>query len=134
MITRFMDAMPKLAALKLKVERTAEVERATLKGLDGRRVRIRSAHNALNTLLQSAGAIVMKQALTILYRYIIQAKLDARFVLNVHDEWQLEVSPDHAEHVARYAVIAIQEAGEVLKLRCPLSGEARIGKNWAETH
>jgi DNA polymerase-1 len=134
MITRFMDAMPKLAALKLKVERAAEMEKATLKGLDGRRVRIRSVHSALNTLLQSAGAIVMKQALAILYRHIVQAKLDAKFILNVHDEWQIEVAEDHAEHVSRHAVRAIREAGEVLKLRCPLTGEARVGKNWAETH
>lgn len=134
MITRFMEAMPRLAALKLKIERAAELERPTVKGVDGRRVRVRSAHSGLNTLLQSAGAIVMKQALIILYRKIIQEKLDAQFVLNVHDEWQIEASPSHADVVARIAVESIKEAGEVLKLRCPLTGEARIGKNWAETH
>jgi len=38
----------------------------TLPGLDGRRLHVRSDHAALNTLLQSAGAVVMKQALVLL--------------------------------------------------------------------
>jgi len=134
LIDTFMENMPKLARLKHNVEKAAEVTDATLKGLDKRRLRIRSAHSSLNTLLQSAGAIVMKQALVILYRSLKRYKLDARFLLNVHDEWQIEASPDHAEEVARLGVLAIKEAGEVLKLNCPLSGEAKIGKNWAETH
>ena len=37
-----------------------------ISGLDGRQLQMRSAHSALNTLLQGAGAIVMKKALVIL--------------------------------------------------------------------
>lgn len=134
LINTFMENMPKLAKLKHKTEKAAEVEGVTLTGLDGRRLRVRSAHSALNTKLQSAGAIVMKQALVILYNKILKYKLDAKFLLNVHDEWQLEVSRDHAEEVARLGVQSIKEAGEALGLRCPLTGDARIGNNWAETH
>lgn len=39
-----------------------------IKGLDGRKVSIRSTHSALNTLLQSGGAIVMKEALVLHFR------------------------------------------------------------------
>lgn len=134
LINTFMGNMPKLASLKHRVEKAAEVVDAKLLGLDGRRLRVRSVHSALNTKLQSAGAIVMKQALVILYRNLKRYKLDATFLLNVHDEWQIEALPSHAEEVARLGVLAIKEAGEVLNLRCPLTGEARIGKNWAETH
>ena len=28
----------------------------------------------------------------------------------------------------------IKEAGEILKLNCPIDGEYKIGNNWAETH
>src|SRR5690606_15617618 len=56
---KFLQQIPALAKLKGAVERTVR-ERGYLKGLDGRQLRIRSSHAALNTLLQSAGALVMK--------------------------------------------------------------------------
>lgn len=132
LIESFLDNTPTLKALRAKVERMAS--KGWLPGLDGRRLQIRSAHAALNTLLQSAGAIVMKQGLVILDRKIQRDKLDAHFVANVHDEWQLEVHKKDAETVGRYAVEAIKEAGEVLGLRCPLDGEFKIGESWAQTH
>jgi DNA polymerase I len=45
----------------------------------------------LNTLLQSAGVIVMKRALVTLNRKLQKVKLNAHFVANVHDESQIEV-------------------------------------------
>ena len=93
---------------------------------------VRSEHSALNTLLQGAGAIVMKKALVILDDYI--KDLDAHFVANVHDEWQIEVREDQSEEVGKYGVKAIREAGEYFNLNCPLDGEYNVGKNWSETH
>jgi DNA polymerase I-like protein with 3'-5' exonuclease and polymerase domains len=132
LIASFLDNTPALKALRAKVERVAS--KGWVPGLDGRQLQIRSAHAALNTLLQGAGAVVMKQALIILNAKIQKEKLNAHFVANVHDEWQLEVHKDHAEKVGRYAVASIEEAGKVLGLRCPLTGEYRVGKSWAETH
>jgi len=132
LIASFLDNTPALKALRAKVERVAS--KGCVPGLDGRQLQIRSAHAALNTLLQGAGAVVMKQALVILNAKIQKEKLNANFVANVHDEWQLEVHKDHAEKVGRYAVASIEEAGKVLGLRCPLTGEYRVGKSWAETH
>ena len=103
-------------------------------GLDGRKLFIRSAHSALNMLLQSAGAIVMKQALVLLDQKIRKLKLEANFVANVHDEWQIEVSDKDADVVGSLAVESIKEAGVVLALRCPLDGEYKKGKTWAQTH
>ena len=76
----------------------------------------------------------MKQALVLLDGKIKKNKIDAHFVANVHDEWQIEVRKEDAETVGRMAVEAIKEAGEVLQLRCPLTGEYRVGNTWAETH
>ena len=56
----FLNNLPSLANLKDRVERASQ--RGYLKGLDDRKVTIRSPHSALNTLLQSAGAIIMKKA------------------------------------------------------------------------
>ena len=132
LIQSFLDNTPALKKLREKVESLAESGK--LPALDGRKLYVRSAHAALNTLLQGAGAIVMKQALIILHRKITANKLDAHFVANVHDEWQIEVREDHAEKVGKLAVQAIKEAGEHFKLRCPLDGEYKIGDTWAQTH
>ena len=132
LINTFLDNTPSLKTLRTKVERLAAS--GFLTGLDERQLHVRSAHAALNTLLQSAGAIVMKQALILLNKKIRKAKLDAHFVANVHDEWQMEVLAKDAEAAGKMAVEAITEAGTTLGLRCPLTGEYKVGLNWAETH
>lgn len=126
----FFDNLPTFTALKDKVSRAAT--RGYLKGLDGRKLFVRSEHSALNTLLQGAGAIVMKKALVIFNDYI--KDMDAHFVCNVHDEWQVEAKEDIAEEVGRLGVAAIVQAGWAYNLRCPLDGEFNVGNNWSETH
>ena len=132
LIGNFLRNTPALKILREKVERLSE--QGTLPGLDGRKLQVRSAHAALNTLLQSAGAIVMKQGLVLLSKKIQQQKLKANFVANVHDEWQIECSQEDADAVGKLAVSSIKEAGEVLGLRCPLDGEYKKGTTWAQTH
>ena len=127
---RFFDNLPSFKSLKNKVTRAAA--KGYIKGLDGRKVFIRSEHAALNTLLQSAGAIIMKKALVILDKRI--HNFDAHVVANVHDEWQIEVREDQAHAVGEIAVQAIRQAGIDLNLNCPLDGEYNVGSNWAETH
>ena len=132
LISTFLRNTPALKSLREKVERLSE--QGTLPGLDGRKLQVRSAHAALNTLLQSAGAIVMKQGLVLLSKKIQEQKLNANFVANVHDEWQIECSQEDADAVGKLAVSSIKEAGEVLGLRCPLDGEYKKGTTWAQTH
>ena len=132
LIDSFLKNTPALQKLKDKVSRLAEKE--WLPGLDGRRLIVRSQHAALNTLLQGAGAIVMKQALIMLNRKLIHANMDARFVANVHDEWQIETTEQDAETVGHFAVQSIRQAGIRLNLRCPLDGEFKVGLNGAATH
>jgi DNA polymerase I-like protein with 3'-5' exonuclease and polymerase domains len=52
----------------------------------------------------------------------------------VHDEFQIEVRDDHVDRVKELALASIVKAGELLKLRCPLAGEAKSGSNWHDTH
>ena len=132
LIDTFLRNTPSLRALREKVERLSV--QGTLPGLDGRLLQVRSAHSALNTLLQSAGAIVMKQGLVILNNRIQKMRLDAHFVANVHDEWQIEVAEKDADTVGKLAVEAIKESGVVLGLRCPLDGDYKVGKTWKDTH
>jgi DNA polymerase I-like protein with 3'-5' exonuclease and polymerase domains len=76
----------------------------------------------------------MKQALVLFHSYLTSNEIPAKIVANVHDEWQVEVKAEYAEEVGKLGVKAIQDAGVVLGLRCPLTGEYKIGNNWAETH
>jgi DNA polymerase I-like protein with 3'-5' exonuclease and polymerase domains len=131
--SRFLKNTPSLEKLREQVSSIA-AKSGTLPGLDGRRVQVRSDHAALNTLLQSAGAIVMKQALVLLNDELRRAKINYKFVANVHDEWQIEVEEARAEEAGKLGVLAIEKAGKVLNMRCPLSGEYKVGNSWKETH
>ena len=127
---QFLNSLPSLKSLIQRVQRDSK--KGFLKGLDGRKVTVRSEHAALNTLLQSAGAIVMKEALVVLEKKI--RHLDAKFVANVHDEWQIECKEQDAEAVGQAGIDAIVEAGKNLNLNCPLDGDYNIGDGWHETH
>jgi DNA polymerase I-like protein with 3'-5' exonuclease and polymerase domains len=133
LITSFLRNTPKLKELREKVSRIYS-QKGWLPGLDGRKLLVRSEHSSLNTLLQGAGAIVMKQALVLLKRDLTRQKLWHEFKVNVHDEWQIECREADADKVGNLGVKAIEEAGKVLKMRCPLSGEYRTGLTWKDTH
>jgi DNA polymerase I-like protein with 3'-5' exonuclease and polymerase domains len=133
LITSFLRNTPKLKALREKVSRIYS-QKGWLPGLDGRKLLVRSEHSSLNTLLQGAGAIVMKQALVLLSNRLKREKIEHKFCANVHDEWQIETKEATADLVGQYGVWAIEEAGKVLKMRCPLSGEYRTGLTWKDTH
>ena len=128
----FFDNNPAFKSLRDRVTRASA--KKYLKGLDGRKLYIRNTHAALNTLLQGAGAIVMKKALGILDDLLRLNTIDYKFVANIHDEWQIEVKESQAEFTGELAVKSIIQAGEEFNLRCPMDGEYKIGRNWSETH
>jgi DNA polymerase I len=113
-------------------------ERGFLMGLDGRILKIRKAHAALNTLLQSAGAVVMKKALVVLDRSLQADGLipgrDYEYVLNVHDEVQAEILPELQDRYDTHARACLPKAGRLLRLNCPLVGETAFGHSWKDTH
>ena len=129
---RFLSSLPTYKSLKERVDRAAS--KNFLKGLDGRKLYIRNKHAALNTLLQGAGAILMKKALVQLDSVLKLNAIDYRFVANIHDEWQIEVKESQADFVGETAIKSIIEAGEHFNLRCPMDGEYKVGGNWSDTH
>lgn len=129
---KFMASLPALAKLVDKVKKASK--RGWIKGLDGGRVVSASQHSALNTLCQSAGALIMKQALIVMFDDFAKQGLDVRPLLNVHDEVQLSVKEEDAHVVGTIAADSIRKAGEHFNFRCPLAGDFDIGKTWAETH
>mgnify|MGYP003648448079 FL=1 len=129
---QFFDNLPSFKALTTRVQ--SQAKGGFLKGLDGRKLTVRSPHAALNTLFQGAGAIVMKQAIITFNQAIESQVLRAKFVGNIHDEWQLECHEDDAHAVGKAGVEAIRQTTHLLNLNCPLDGEYQVGYNWSETH
>jgi len=129
---RFMSNLPAFTDLRDGTAR--EAASGVIEGLDGRRLYIRHEHAALNTLLQSAGAIVMKKALCLLHERATLAGLDYYFVGNIHDEVQAEVRSDQADVYGRLAVECLEATGAFYNLNCPLTGKYKVGDSWADTH
>jgi DNA polymerase I-like protein with 3'-5' exonuclease and polymerase domains len=132
---KFFKQVPALKKLIEGVQRTAAAK-GHLKGLDGRLLHVRSEHSALNTLLQSAGAIVCKAWIIEFDRLLRERGLHnvVSIVAWVHDELQMEVVAEYADEVGKVCVEAIENAGIFLGIRVPLTGEYKIGKNWKECH
>ena len=132
LIDSFINNTPGLSSLKKKISRL--MAKGHLPALDGRRVWVRSEHAALNTLLQSAGAIIAKQWLVESTKLLQEKGIDAKLLAFVHDETQWEVKEDQAEEAARLIEQAATKAGEALGFRCPVDAEGKVGNNWRECH
>lgn len=129
LIDNFLEQTPSLAKLRNMI--TNEAGRGWLRGLDNRKIWVRSPHSALNTKLQGAAAVVMKKALVLFANSLTD---DVKIVANVHDEWQVECEEADGNLVGKLGVSAIIRAGHEYNLNCPLDGEYKIGLNWSETH
>jgi DNA polymerase I-like protein with 3'-5' exonuclease and polymerase domains len=132
LIDSFLKSTPAIKKLRDRVSKHAG--KGFVPGLDGRKIWVRSEHSALNSLLQGAGAVVMKKALVLFYGKVQRNGWPVTLVANVHDEVQLETTKEYADTVGQAFVDSIREAGEHFKLRCPLTGEYKYGANWGETH
>lgn len=109
--------------------------------LDGGRLHVRSAHKALNTSLQSAGALVAKQwSLNLedrLQDLGLSHSWDGDFAFNIFAHDELFVScrtKEIAELVGANAKLAVKDAEKHFDFRCPLDCEFKIGKTWADVH
>ena len=134
-----------LARLVRGVKRVCKKD-GYLIAIDGRRVNIRHEHAALNTLLQSFGALVMKWATIRYHEMLVEQGLvafdwwmdpaDADFsqVGHWHDEMQVEHKPEWVDAVRAAGPQAIQEAGEFYNLRIALDGVSNTGERWSSTH
>jgi DNA polymerase I len=136
-IDTFYKRLPAIKKLKDKITERIN-SRGYLTGIDGRHLQIRSAHSALNQLLQSTGAVLMKKATCILYDDMKSLGFvhdkDYAFCGFFHDEWQLAVKPENVNILQSTSIEAIKKSGEYFNLLCPFTGESRVGLNWKETH
>ena len=131
--TKFLKKLPALKYLRDAVAKAAD-ERGFVKGLDGRIIPIRHSHAALNTLLQSCGAIICKTWYVFICRALEKAKLDARVVAFIHDEVQVVVKKGQEDEAGRVILKCMRDVEGHFKFRCRLDSEYKYGDNWADTH
>ena len=133
---QFLKNIPALKKLKENVIQTYRTKNY-LNGLDGRKLSIRSEHSALNTLIQSAGALIVKQATINLHEKLMSKLIygkDFAQVAHIHDELQLDVKEGLENYVGEAAIAAIRDTQRSFNFRCKLDGQFKIGNTWAETH
>ena len=132
-ISKFVEALPGLGTLQDNLKNQYQ-QKGTITGLDGRELQARSEHSLLNLLLQSSGAVVMKNCLVYLHEELGKTDVDYKFTLNVHDEIQASVRPEHVEKYKECVYKAVDRVNTNLGLNCKLQVDIKVGRSWAECH
>lgn len=133
---RFFKAVPAYKRLLDQVQEAYKMN-GTLKALDGNPYHIRSSHSALNTLLQGAGALIAKKWVVVADEMLskkYEVGKQYEFILQVHDEVEIECDADIAEDIRDTVVAASLEAGRRLNIRMPVHSEGRVGDTWYDVH
>jgi len=86
---------------------------------------------AINTPLQGSAADLIKRAMIALDQAIEERGLEARLILQVHDELIVEVRAEEAEEAGALVKEAMEGAA---RLTVPLKVEVGQGSNWDEAH
>jgi len=113
-----------------------------LAGLDGRLIPIRSAHSALNAVIQNYEAVLCKTWLVLAYDRLLEAGFkwgwdgDFVFVGWIHDEIQTAARNvgDNVERIKTIITQAARDSGLPYGFRVRLDSDASVGDNWQETH
>ncbi|WP_314023174.1 DNA polymerase I [Gemella sanguinis] len=88
-----------------------------------------NARIAMNTPIQGTAADIIKVAMISAYNYIEESKVDAKLLLQVHDELIFDVSKDILEEFTDKMVTIMEEAAN---LDVKLKAEASSGPSWYE--
>ena len=86
---------------------------------------------AKNTPIQGTAADIIKIAMIRVYNKLRESKLDAKLILQVHDELIVEAKEDCAD---KAAALLKEEMENAVKLTVPMTVDVNIGKTWYDTH
>ena len=128
-----MRATPAFASL-LRAVKAAVDTKGHLVGLDFRKLAIRSEHAALNTLLQSAGALICKKWVQLIDENLRASGIDAELVAWVHDEVQVRTRKGYEHDVGNRLKECATKAGEAFGFTVPIDAEYGVGPDWSATH
>ena len=136
-INSFMKGIPALKKLKDKIANNIAA-RGYLIGLDGRPLFCRSDFKGLNVLLQSSGALIMKQVVIELHNKMYDLGYvyghDWQQNAMIHDEVQVSCPPAMVDTLTSVALEAFPAAQQFFDFQCPIHGDAHVGYSWDQTH
>ncbi|UTF59183.1 DNA polymerase I [Gilvimarinus sp. DA14] len=131
-VARYMDETRALAHEKGYVE-TLQGRRLYLPEINARNKMLQQAaeRTAINAPMQGTAADIIKLAMVNVANWLADSDLDARIVMQVHDELVLEVAEKDANQVREGLIERMSQAAE---LTVPLIVEAEVGDSWDEAH
>jgi DNA polymerase I len=133
----FMQGIPALKALKDRIAHNI-AKREYLIGLDGRPLFCRSDFKGLNVLLQSSGALIMKQVVIELHNKMYDLGYiyghDWQQNAMIHDEVQVSCPPAMVDTLTLVALEAFPASQQFFDFQCSIHGDAHVGYSWDQTH
>lgn len=141
-INRYFERYPGVQ-LYMENTRTLAAEQGYVETLFGRRLylpeinarnamrRQAAERAAINAPMQGTAADIIKRAMLAVDAYLLQSGVNARVIMQVHDELVLEVAKDELEAVQQGITSAMAGAGE---LAVPLQVDVGTGDNWDQAH
>ena len=120
-----------ISALEKELEETGRI---TLS--DGTPILVPSPHMVIPYLLQGDESRLMKKALIYADEEIRRARLSEHIlkVADIHDEWQWRVRKGYEDKFIELVLPCFVRAGEFFNYNIPITGDAKVGKTWAQTH
>jgi len=130
-VKKYLDGIKKQAASQGYVETLLGRRRyfPALQSKQNVQIKNREEREAINAPIQGTAADIMKIAMLKIPPALEKAKLNAKMLLQVHDEIVLECPKDELEKTAK---VVKETMANAYKLSIPLSTEARYGNNWGE--
>lgn len=132
-VDSFIRSYPGLKRLK-DVTIPSDAKRGYFEGLDGRFVRQTEERLVISGYLQNGEAVVMKLARMLWEDEVRKKGIWCQPVNFVHDEFCVLTKQENAEFLGQSIAGAIERAGVILKTKCPMAGEYKIGQTWYDVH
>jgi DNA polymerase-1 len=131
-VLQYMDNTRKQAAENGYVE-TIFGRRLYLPEINARNAMQRQAaeRTAINAPMQGSAADIIKRAMIDVDNWLAEEKVDARMILQVHDELVLEVNDKEVDAITKKLCDLMSSAAE---LKVPLIVDAGSGDNWDQAH
>jgi len=131
-VRRYMDETRQLARERGYVE-TVIGRRLYLQDIQSRNAGLRQGAEraAINAPMQGTAADIIKRAMIDVDRWLTESKLQARLIMQVHDELVFEAHPDATDALIEGVRKRMSQAAE---LRVPLKVDVGVGDNWDEAH
>ena len=141
-IDQYFDRYPGVSEYMERTRQSAEIQ-GYVETLFGRRLYlpdIRSPNRmrkqaaeraAINAPMQGTAADIIKNAMIMVDRWLIDECADARLIMQVHDELVLEVPENRLELVCGQVQALMEGAAQ---LQIPLVADVGWGRNWDEAH